>query len=93
MACLANRLPKASFVVGTMKVLHITFTVADPYLLPKRPCEATIRDAEELLNKERANYKKNPMGIQLPGFGNFDLDGLDILKKFCFVCETKKIGC
>ena len=38
----------------------------------------------------KATEKEHPSGIKIPSFGNFDLQALDVLKKFCLAATSKK---
>lgn len=87
---LEDRLPKVSSLRGEIEVLFGHFVVTDPLTLLQRPSESLLNDAMSLMAKERGKQKRSPTGVKMFGFGNFDLNGVGVLRKFCSVATTKR---
>ena len=85
-----HRLPKLSSLRGEIEVLFGHFVVTDPFTLMQRLSESLLNNAISLMVKERGKQKRAPTGVTMFGFGNFDLYGVGILRKFCSVATTKR---
>lgn len=70
------------------QIAYSGMSFIDPFSLVRRPCEAAVTAAENLLSKERGKGN-HPSGIVIKGFGQFTEEGLRTLQIFCEIPEMK----
>lgn len=87
LASLCDQLPGPGNNVQQSQLFKINgqFANTDPFLLTQRPSKLTVQNAMKILHGQQPR----PIGIGIPGYGNFDSQGLGTLKKFDFISQIK----